>query len=85
MKHFLVALVLIYQKTLSRWNPARCRFYPSCSDYTIEAVQKHGVVYGLWLSLRRIFRCHPWNGGGVDPVPQARGRSEKREKSSEPT
>jgi len=69
MKHLLTGLIRIYQKTVSRVIPPRCRFYPSCSDYTIEAIEKHGIVYGLWLSLRRICRCHPWNPGGVDPVP----------------
>jgi len=69
MKHLLISLVRIYQKTVSRVIPPRCRFYPSCSDYTVEAIDKHGIVYGLWLSLRRICRCHPWNPGGVDPVP----------------
>ncbi len=69
MKRLLTGLVRIYQKTVSRAIPPRCRFYPSCSDYTIEAMEKHGIVYGLWLSLRRICRCHPWNPGGVDPVP----------------
>ena len=69
MKRLLIGLVRIYQKTVSRVIPPRCRFYPSCSDYTIEAIEKHGIVYGLWLSLRRICRCHPWNPGGCDPVP----------------
>ena len=69
MKRLLTGLIRIYQKTVSRVIPARCRFYPSCSDYTIEAIEKRGIVYGLWLSLRRICRCHPWNPGGVDPVP----------------
>jgi len=69
MKILLIGLVRIYQKTVSRVIPPRCRFYPSCSDYTIEAIEKHGIVYGLWLSLRRICRCHPWNPGGCDPVP----------------
>ncbi|MEI8205951.1 MAG: membrane protein insertion efficiency factor YidD, partial [Kiritimatiellales bacterium] len=54
MKRLLTGLVRIYQKTVSRAIPPRCRFYPSCSDYTIEAIEKHGIVYGLWLSFRRI-------------------------------
>ena len=69
MKRLLIGFVRIYQKTGSRMKPACCRFYPSCSDYTIEAIEKHGIVYGLWLSFRRICRCHPWNPGGYDPVP----------------
>lgn len=71
MKCFLIGLVRIYQKTLSRMKPACCRFYPTCSDYTVEAIQKHGILTGLWLSFRRICRCHPWNPGGYDPVPEA--------------
>ncbi|MFA7257091.1 MAG: membrane protein insertion efficiency factor YidD [Kiritimatiellales bacterium] len=74
MKRLLIGIVRIYQKTLSRMKPPCCRFYPGCSDYTIEAIQKHGIVYGLWLSFRRICRCHPWNPGGVDPVPEKRKR-----------
>lgn len=70
MKRLLIGIVRIYQKTVSRITPASCRFYPCCSDYAIEAIEKHGIVTGLWLSLRRICRCHPWNPGGVDPVPE---------------
>jgi uncharacterized protein len=47
----------------------RCRFHPSCSAYALEALERHGAVRGLWLALRRLGRCHPWGGGGLDPVP----------------
>ena len=47
----------------------RCRFHPSCSAYALEALETHGAVRGLWLAIRRLGRCHPWGGGGIDPVP----------------
>jgi uncharacterized protein len=66
-----VALFLIrfYQKLISPVLPASCRFYPSCSEYTYQAVEKYGILHGGWLGLRRVSRCHPWNPGGFDPVP----------------
>jgi uncharacterized protein len=60
-----------YQIALSPYYPARCRFFPSCSDYAMEAVELHGPYMGSWLGLRRICRCHPWNPGGLDPVSAA--------------
>jgi len=54
--------------------PPRCRFYPSCSTYAIEALEGHGPIRGSWLAVRRVARCHPWHEGGVDPVPVARTR-----------
>jgi uncharacterized protein len=58
-----------YQRLISPWLGPRCRFYPSCSNYCIEALETHGMVYGLWLGLKRISKCHPLHPGGVDPVP----------------
>ncbi|MCK5845595.1 MAG: membrane protein insertion efficiency factor YidD [Victivallales bacterium] len=72
MKRLLIVLVRLYQQILSPWLPKSCRFYPTCSHYTVEALQKHGIVHGLWLSLKRIGRCHPFHPGGVDPVPEVR-------------
>jgi hypothetical protein len=65
----LIAPIRLWQVTFSRVLPPSCRFSPSCSAYGIEALQRHGPVRGLWLTLRRIGRCHPWGPSGYDPVP----------------
>jgi len=69
MKLLLQALIRIYQYAISPLLGRRCRFFPSCSEYTAEAVEKYGALKGLNLGLKRIIRCHPWNSGGFDPVP----------------
>jgi putative membrane protein insertion efficiency factor len=69
MKQLLVLLVRFYQYALSPFLGRRCRFFPSCSEYTAEAIQKHGAWKGLRLGLKRVSRCHPWHPGGYDPVP----------------
>jgi len=56
----------------------RCRFEPSCSQYAIEALERHGAIRGAWLAIRRVGRCHPWGGAGLDPVPEANTRSMTR-------
>lgn len=66
----LTVLIRAYQAVLSPLLGPRCRFYPSCSHYALEALQKHGAVRGSWLAARRITRCHPLNEGGLDPVPE---------------
>lgn len=68
-RRLLAALIRAYQLTLSPLLPASCRFHPSCSQYTLEAVRKYGAARGGWLGVRRLVRCHPWNPGGFDPVP----------------
>ena len=65
----LIWLVRGYQLGISPMLPPSCRFHPSCSHYAIEALQRHGPIKGLWLSLRRVGRCNPWHPGGHDPVP----------------
>jgi hypothetical protein len=62
-------------RLVSRWLPPRCRFYPSCSAYALEALQRHGAFRGSWLAVRRLGRCHPWNPGGIDHVPEPNARS----------
>ena len=69
MKKVLLGLIRFYQKNISPALPPSCRFTPSCSHYTYEAIERYGVISGGWLGLRRIARCHPWNPGGYDPVP----------------
>lgn len=64
-----VALIRWYRRFVSPLLGAHCRYYPSCSQYAMEAVRLHGFVRGWWLALRRLARCHPWAEGGVDPVP----------------
>ena len=68
IKKLIILTVRLYQLTLSRLIGPRCRFYPSCSDYFIEAVRKKGVIAGCAMGIRRILRCHPFNPGGDDPV-----------------
>lgn len=65
----LVGLIHLYKYAISPLLGSRCRFYPSCSEYAVEALQRHGALQGLWLALRRVARCHPWHPGGYDPVP----------------
>ncbi len=69
MRHVLRFFIRIYQLTLSPMFGPRCRFYPSCSHYGMEAIDKHGALRGSWLTLKRIGRCHPFHEGGFDPVP----------------
>ncbi|HUC60753.1 MAG TPA: membrane protein insertion efficiency factor YidD [Alphaproteobacteria bacterium] len=67
----LRAAVRGYQLLIRPVLPASCRYYPSCSQYALEALARHGALRGSWLALARILRCHPWAEGGVDPVPDA--------------
>lgn len=69
MKRIVAALIRGYQRFISPGLPSSCRFQPTCSQYTLEAVERYGAVKGLWLGVKRIGRCHPFNPGGYDPVP----------------
>lgn len=71
MTRILVALLTLYRRLLSPMLGPRCRFFPSCSAYALEAVGTHGAAHGGWLALRRVARCHPFHPGGYDPVPSA--------------
>jgi putative membrane protein insertion efficiency factor len=69
MKYVGMALIRLYQMTLSKILPPSCRFEPSCSHYTYQAIEKYGLIKGSWLGFKRILRCNPFNPGGYDPVP----------------
>ncbi len=69
LARFLVMLVRGYQVSISPLLPASCRYTPSCSQYAIEALKRHGALKGSWLTVRRLLRCHPFRPGGFDPVP----------------
>lgn len=63
-------LVRFYQLAISPFTPSTCRYSPTCSQYALEALQKHGLFFGSWLAFKRIFSCHPFGGSGYDPVPE---------------
>jgi putative membrane protein insertion efficiency factor len=68
MRELALGLITVYQHTLSRLLPPACRFWPSCSRHSYEAIERYGVCHGSWLTLCRLARCHPFNPGGYDPV-----------------
>lgn len=69
VQQLMVLLIRFYRRFISPLFPPTCRFYPSCSAYALEAVEKYGAAKGGWLAVKRISRCHPFNPGGYDPVP----------------
>lgn len=71
----LMATLRGYRRFVSPLLPPACRFEPTCSEYTLEAVRRHGAARGAWLGVRRLARCHPWHPGGYDPVPDRSGGS----------
>lgn len=68
MKNFLIFSIKLYQRVMSPLFPPTCRFSPTCSHYMILSLEKYGAIKGLWLGIKRILKCHPWNPGGYDPV-----------------
>lgn len=77
MKYLLIGLVRAYQLMISPYFPPSCRYYPTCSQYTIEALRLHGALKGGWMAAKRIGRCHPWADGGHDPVPGTQSESQE--------
>jgi putative membrane protein insertion efficiency factor len=74
MQFLLIILIKFYKYFISPLLGDRCRFYPSCSSYSLEAIQLHGALKGSYLALRRVLKCHPFNEGGIDPVPKKFGK-----------
>ncbi len=69
MRKLAMGMIRIYQVTISQSLPSTCRYLPTCSQYTYEAIEKYGIIKGIWLGARRISTCHPFHPGGYDPVP----------------
>ncbi|MBA4380983.1 MAG: membrane protein insertion efficiency factor YidD [Sideroxydans sp.] len=69
MKRILLLALRGYQRFISPMSPPSCRFTPSCSQYSYDAISKYGIIKGVWLSIKRVGRCNPWNLGGYDPIP----------------
>ncbi|WLR52577.1 membrane protein insertion efficiency factor YidD [Bacillus tianshenii] len=70
MKRLFLAIIYFYRKVISPFKPPTCRFYPTCSQYGLEAIQRFGALKGGWLTIKRIFKCHPFHPGGIDEVPE---------------
>jgi putative membrane protein insertion efficiency factor len=68
LRNFVLTILRIYKRWISPMLPSACRFHPTCSEYTMEAVEKHGALRGVWMGILRLLRCHPFHEGGFDPV-----------------
>ena len=75
MRISLIWFLKLYSYLISPFLGQSCRFYPSCSQYAIEAIELHGCLKGLWLTIKRLSKCHPWHEGGLDPVPSSGQKS----------
>ena len=75
MKNIILLLIKLYQKYISIFLGKNCRFYPTCSAYTYEAIEKFGIIKGIFLGIKRIIKCHPFHPGGYDPVPEKRDKN----------
>ncbi|WML45735.1 membrane protein insertion efficiency factor YidD [Neobacillus sp. PS3-40] len=77
LKKMFISLIRFYQIVISPLKPPTCRFYPTCSHYGLEAVQRYGAIKGGWLAIKRILKCHPFHPGGIDPVPDKWGKKKE--------
>jgi putative membrane protein insertion efficiency factor len=75
MQRLLIALIRLYQYLLSPWIGHHCRFFPTCSNYAVDAIERFGAMRGAYLTIRRLLKCHPWHPGGIDPVPEKFGKN----------
>lgn len=82
VRRVLIGLVRFYQVGISPLTPPSCRYTPTCSEYAVEAMERHGALRGGWMAVRRIFRCHPWGGSGYDPVPPTPGPAGRTDSTS---
>ena len=74
MKHIFIGFIKFYQKAISPFRPPSCRFLPTCSAYSLEAIQRFGAIKGGYLAIKRILKCHPFHPGGIDLVPEKKSK-----------